>query len=81
MHESAAGQSIGLMHTMSDLCSPNANHCLHTYTLTAPVPLPASLLQWLRPKVLYNYGVNISAGDGSKRPFLFREHSLFNNTK
>lgn len=39
---------------------------------------PLSLPQWLRPKVIYNYGPKIVGKDGP-RPFLFREHSLLQN--
>lgn len=39
------------------------------------------LLQWLRPKVIYNYGANIVNKDGVKQAFGFREHSMFENPK
>jgi len=42
-------------------------------------PMECQLDQWLRPKVLYNYGPNIVGSDGVKRSFLFREHSMFDN--
>lgn len=38
------------------------------------------VLQWLRPKVLYNYGPNITGKDGT-RLFDFREHTLLENPR
>ena len=46
-----------------------------------PTPgLPLVHAQWLRPKVLYNYGPNIKGKDGT-RLFDFREHTLLENPR
>ena len=45
------------------------------------LPLPPSpAWQWLRPKVLYNYGANI-VGEQGAQPFDFREHSFMQNPR
>ncbi|KAJ9511474.1 hypothetical protein QJQ45_029860 [Haematococcus lacustris] len=41
-------------------------------------PMECQLDQWLRPKVLYNYGPNIVGKDGPQT-FMFREHTMFEN--
>lgn len=44
-------------------------------------PIECHLDQWLRPKVLYNYGPNIIGSDGIPRTFEFREHSALENPR
>ncbi len=67
-------------------CSgPGAARSMTSLTPQRPLSVcarcvPCCCVQWLRPKVLYNYGPNIVGKDG-KRPFLFREHTLFTNPK
>ncbi|KAL6749493.1 nucleotide-diphospho-sugar transferase-domain-containing protein [Haematococcus lacustris] len=41
-------------------------------------PMECQLDQWLRPKVIYNYGPNIVGKDGPQT-FMFREHTMFEN--
>ncbi|KAG1654663.1 hypothetical protein FOA52_003820 [Chlamydomonas sp. UWO 241] len=41
-------------------------------------PIECHLDQWIRPKVIYNYGAQI-VGQRGAQPFLFREHSLLSN--
>ena len=44
-------------------------------------PIECHLDQWLRPKVLYNYGAKIVGSDGVPRAFDFREHSALENPR
>ncbi|KAJ9511250.1 hypothetical protein QJQ45_017155 [Haematococcus lacustris] len=41
-------------------------------------PMECQLDQWLRPKVIYNYGPSIVGKDGPQT-FMFREHTMFEN--
>ncbi|GAX78234.1 hypothetical protein CEUSTIGMA_g5676.t1 [Chlamydomonas eustigma] len=38
-------------------------------------------LQWLRPKVLYNYGSQIVGGQDGAQAFTFREHTFLDNPR